>query len=79
MGWWQVQGTENVIGDMPLDILQDAAAAVVLEYEKAWGRRPTRAEGEVLLRSALRGDDPEHSLVDEGVARVRLSAGREPA
>lgn len=53
MGWWKVQGTEHTIGDRPLDLLGDAVALVVEDYEKALKRRPTHAEWEALLEAVL--------------------------
>jgi hypothetical protein len=53
MGWWKVQGTEHTIGDRPLDLLGDAVALVLEDYEKALKRRPTRGEWEALLEAVL--------------------------
>jgi hypothetical protein len=69
MGWWKVEGTQNVIGDTPLDTLGDAIANVVAEYEAAFNRKPTRAEWEALLVAALGADEPEARASDEGIAR----------
>lgn len=67
MEWWKVQGTENVVGDTPLDALGEAVSAVVTEYQAAFGRRPTKPEWEALLRSVLGNETPEFQCMDEGV------------
>lgn len=72
MGWWKVQGTQNVLGDLPLDTLSTAVREVVSLYERAFDRRPTRAEWEVLLQAALDGGQTEVQLVEGGVRGVRL-------
>jgi hypothetical protein len=73
MGWWKVQGTEHVIGDVPLDALGDAVNAVVTEYQAELGRKPTRLEWEALLRTVLGNEMPQFRCMDEGVvARVSL-------
>ena len=53
MGWWKVQGTEDLVGDEVFDLVRDAALAVAAEYERAVGRSPTRREWERLLLMAL--------------------------
>lgn len=72
MGWWKVRGTDHLIGDTPLDLLGEAVGAVVAEYQEEFGRRPTRAEWEALLRMALGNEIPEFKCMDEGVA-VKVS------
>lgn len=72
MGWWKVQGTQNVLGDLPLDTLSTAVREVVSLYERGFDRRPTRAEWEVLLQAALDGSQTEGQRVDGGVRGVRL-------
>jgi hypothetical protein len=73
MGWWIVQGTQNVLGDAPLDALDSAVSAVVAEYQAAYGRRPTRAEWETLLHTVLGSGDGEDRPLDQGVVcRVYL-------
>lgn len=73
MGWWKVQGTENVLGDGPLDILGAAVAEVAKEYQASFKRRPTKAEWEILLTEALlvgvASERPEIRVLDEGVVR----------
>jgi hypothetical protein len=69
MGWWKVQGTEIMIGDLPLDALDDAANTVVREYQAAWGRRPTKQEWESLLRAVLGSATSEERVTDEGVVK----------
>lgn len=60
MGWWKVQKREDChIGDEPLDILGDAALAVVEEYKKQYGRKPRREEWEALLSALLSPGDPD--------------------
>lgn len=69
MGWWKVQGTENSIGDGPLDALSAAVVSVVAEYEAAFGRRPTRAEWEALLVAVLGAEEPDERVIDSAVVR----------
>jgi hypothetical protein len=33
MGWWNIQGTHNTIGDAPLDTLGAAVKSVVSDYQ----------------------------------------------
>jgi hypothetical protein len=42
VGWWKIEGTANVIGDEPLDVLSGAVAGVVAKYQTAFGRCPTK-------------------------------------
>lgn len=73
MGWWTVEGTNDVIGDPALDVLGDAVSAVVREYEQDLGRKPTRGEWEALLLAVLGNRLPEFRCMDEGtVSNVRL-------
>jgi hypothetical protein len=73
MGWWEVGDTENVIGDRPLDLLGNAALAIVAEYERELGRRPTKAEWEALLHAVLGAEGDEPHYFDHGcVERVQL-------
>jgi len=67
MGWWKVQGTDQVIGDVALDALGDAVAAVVVEYKRDHGRKPTKAEWEALLRTVLGNEMPQFRCLDQGV------------
>jgi hypothetical protein len=53
MGWWKVQGTEDVVGDDVFSVLREAALAVRAEYQKSFGRSPTRSEWERLMREAV--------------------------
>jgi hypothetical protein len=74
MGWWKAHGTEAVIGDEPLDALGAAARQVVGQYAAAFGRRPTMAEWEALLRSALGLEEPEYRCAEDGVpAEIRIT------
>jgi len=75
MGWWKVEGTQNVIGDGPLDTLGSAVQEILGAYETALKRRPSRAEWEALLLGALGAEEPEARVLDEGVVkRVRLES-----
>jgi hypothetical protein len=67
MGWWKIQGTDQTIGDIPLDALGEAVSAVVAEYQSAFGRRPTKLEWEAMLRAVLGNEMPEFRCMDEGV------------
>jgi len=33
MGWWKINGTDNTIGDGPLESLEGAVAEVVAQYQ----------------------------------------------
>lgn len=75
MGWWKPQGTENIVGDEPLDTLGEAASAVVKQYESAFGRRPTIAEWEVLLKIVLGLEQPEYMCAHDGIpVEVHITA-----
>jgi len=69
MGWWKVQGTENIIGDGPLEPLEEAVAEILAEYQSAFDRKPTKAEWETLLHAVLGGDAAEERVTDEGVVK----------
>lgn len=73
MGWWRIEGSQNVIGDGPLESLGEAARQVVQAYEAEFKRRPTRAEWEALLLGVLGAEEAEAQLTEDGpVKRVRL-------
>ena len=72
MGWWKPQGTDILIGDLPLDTLGAAAEQVAAAYRKSFGRLPTAAEWEVLLSLVLGHEEPETKTVAENVAKVRI-------
>ena len=73
MGWWRVEGTQDTIGDSPLDTLSSAVAAVLHDYRSAFGRRPTKAEWEALLGAVLGAEEPQARVLDSGFpTRVRL-------
>jgi hypothetical protein len=75
MGWWKVEGTENVIGDGPLDTLGAAVREIVGAYEAALKRRPNRAEWEALLLGVLGAEEAHGRTLDEGIVKkVRLDA-----
>ena len=80
MGWWNVQGTGDTIGDGPLDSLGSAVSSVVAQYQTALGRRPTRAEWEALVLAVLGAEEPDARALDDGVpVRVRIDVdGRRP-
>jgi hypothetical protein len=85
MGWWKVQGTDDIIGDGPLDVLGQCVSAIVDEYVAEFGRRPTPREWEALLQASLGADEEEYRPLDPPhlVAAVRLqvtdsSADKEP-
>jgi hypothetical protein len=69
MGWWKVEGTQDVIGDGPLDALTDAMADVVLQYQAAFGRRPTKSEWESLLHAVLGSATSDERVTDEGIVQ----------
>lgn len=75
MGWWKVEGTQNVIGDGPLDTLGAAVREIVGAYETTFKRRPSRAEWEALLLGVLGAEEPQARALDEGIVKkVRLDA-----
>jgi hypothetical protein len=66
-------GTDNTIGDDPLDALATAIAEVVAQYRRAFNRRPSKEEWESLLDSALGGSTSDEPVVDGGaVTKVRI-------
>ena len=79
MGWWNVQGTGDTIGDGPLGSLGSAVSSVVAQYQTALGRRPTRAEGEALGLAVLGAEEPDARALDDGVpVRVRIDVDGAP-
>jgi hypothetical protein len=73
MGWWKVQGTDETIGDGPLESLEGAVADVVAQYQEALARKPTRAEWESLLYAVLGSASSDERVTDEGVVeKVRI-------
>lgn len=69
MGWWKLNGTENYVGDGPLDALDDAVIAIVTEYQNEFGRKPMKAEWEALLHRALGNEMSEFWCMEEGAAQ----------
>lgn len=73
MGWWKVQGTDNVIGDGPLEALEEAVAEIVSQYQETLNRRPTKTEWESLLRAVLASATSDERVTDDGfVKRVQI-------
>lgn len=73
MGWWKVKGSDNIIGDDPLESLEQAVSDVVEQYQEAFKRRPTKAEWESLLCAVLGSATSEERVTDEGtVSKVYL-------
>lgn len=73
MGWWKVKGTDNTIGDGPLEALESAVADVVAQYEEAFNRRPTKGEWESLLHAVLGSATTDERVTDDGtVEKVRI-------
>jgi hypothetical protein len=70
MGWWKVQGTDNMIGDLPLDAIGGAASQVVAEYQRAFGRRPTSAEWQALLATVMGAEEPEYQCFSDIVGPI---------
>jgi 7-keto-8-aminopelargonate synthetase-like enzyme len=58
MGWWNAsrQGPPVLIGDGAADIMDRALAEVTAHYTAHFGRPPTQAELEALLRFCLETD-----------------------
>jgi hypothetical protein len=69
MGWWKVEGTQDVIGDGPLDALTDAMAEVISQYQAEFKRRPTKEEWEALLIALLGEEEQERRPLDDGVVK----------
>jgi hypothetical protein len=64
MGWWNVENSEDVVGDDAYDILHHAAKEVAGVYIREFGRFPTRAEWQRLIRVALQPiEDADSSSV----------------
>ena len=59
MGWWKVEGSDDVVGDDVFSILRVATREIAQSYTQAWGRPPTRTEWQILVRDAL---EPVESL-----------------
>jgi hypothetical protein len=73
MGWWKVQGTQDTVGDLPLDVLGASVSRVVSLYQDAHERRPTKEEWEALPTAVLGAEEPDARVLDVGtVHRVRL-------
>ena len=73
MGWWKVQGTDNVIVDGPLEALEGAVAEILSQYQEAFNRKPTKAEWESLLRAVLGSATSEEQITDDGIVeQVRV-------
>jgi hypothetical protein len=74
MGWWKVQGTQNTIGDEPLDALGAAVTAVIAHYQTAFQRSPTRAEWGDLLFGSLGAAELSGELVasDGAITKVTV-------
>ena len=53
MGWWKVQGTEDLVGDEVFSLLRNAALAVAATYQHEFDRVPTIREWEILLHDAI--------------------------
>lgn len=66
MGWWKVTGTNNIIGDGPLESLEGAVASVLAQYQEGFRRRPTKAEWESLLHAVLGSATSDEMVLDEG-------------
>jgi len=67
MGWWKVQGTEKIIGDGPLEALEEAVVVVLDEYQATFGRKPTKGEWESLLRAVLASTSTDDRVTDDGI------------
>jgi hypothetical protein len=73
MGWWKINGTDNTIGDGPLESLEGAVAEVVSQYQETFNRRPMKAEWESLLHAVLGSATSDERVTDEGtVSKVHL-------
>lgn len=73
MGWWKVQGTEHIIGDLPLDALGQAASCIVSEYQHALGRRPTSAEWQALLETVMGAEEAEYRCFSDIIGSIEVA------
>lgn len=69
MGWWKVEATDHVIGDLPLDAIGTAVSRVLAEYKETFQRRPTRAEWEALLGAVLGNEEEDYRPLDGAVVK----------
>lgn len=66
-------GTDNTIGDGPLETLEGAVAEVVAQYQEAFDRRPSKEEWESLLQAVLGSATSDEFVTDSGVvAKVHV-------
>lgn len=78
MGWWKVNGTDNIIGDGPLESLEGAILDVVAQYQEAFNRRPTKGEWASLLYAVLGSATTDERVTDDGTVKsVHVEVSRE--
>jgi hypothetical protein len=53
MGWWKVQGSEDLVGDDAFRTMREAANEVVSLYRRDFDRAPTPSEWQRLIGEAL--------------------------
>ena len=71
MGWWKVQGSDDVVGDEVFSFVRAATRAVNEQYRQALGRSPSRSEWERLLCDAIQPiDDLESDSTEPLVAET---------
>ena len=75
MGWWKVQGTNDLVGDEAFSLLRNAAIAVAAAYHQQCARPPSRAEWERLFRAAVQ---PIESLESTSVESIIADAQGNP-
>lgn len=71
MGWSKVQHTEDIIGDEPLELLEDAIEGITASYMEAFGRLPTKAEWSHLLNAVFQAY-AKRATEDAPVRNVRI-------
>ncbi len=76
MGWWKVEGSEDVVGDEVFSELRNAALAVAARYEEQCGRPPTRSEWERLITDAMQ---PLESLESPTTRSLIAHESRRPS
>lgn len=82
MGWWEqrVGSEELVIGDEPLDAVDDMLEAVLKAYDEEWERKPTPAELAMILETAIgaQQDTIFDNMEEQEVSSVTIKLKKRP-